>query len=234
MMLIGGIQKTSLIDYPSRVSCVVFSAGCNFRCPYCHNPGLVTFNPGFSGYDINEFFSFIMSRKPFLEGVVITGGEPTLQPDLFEFCERIQGLGYAIKLDTNGSRPEALEHLIEAGLINYLAMDIKTEPSRYTPHIAECIDTTAILSSIRLILESGISYEFRTTCVKTIVTKADMLAIARLIQGAKLFVLQKGLINDRKILRPDFFKGSDWQYEEQELEQLRKSVSEFVQECIIR
>lgn len=233
-MIIGGIQKTSLIDYPSKVSCVVFTSGCNFHCPYCHNPDLVKPDPTWTTYSVKKTLSFLEERRPFLEGVVISGGEPTLQPDLFDFCVRIKKLGYPVKLDTNGSKPDIIKKLLDAHLLDYIAMDIKTDPSRYTPVITKFIDTAAIQSSIRLILGSEIAHEFRTTCVKSIVSKEDILTIARLIGGAKLFVLQKAQCNHVKILHPEFFEKSDRQYEDQTIEEFREAASGFIQKCYIR
>jgi len=134
-MVLGGIQKNSLIDYPGKISCVIFVAGCNFRCPYCHNPSLVEPHEGTHKFEIEEeeVFSFLDSRRAFLEGVVVSGGEPTLQPDIVPFCDRIKQMGYPLKLDTNGSRPEVIEHLIRNDLVDDIAMDIKTLPNSTVP-----------------------------------------------------------------------------------------------------
>jgi pyruvate formate lyase activating enzyme len=233
-MIIGGIQKTSLIDYPSKICCVVFTSGCNFRCPYCHNPDLVNTDTIRSAYDAKGIFSFLEERKSFLDGVVVSGGEPTLQKDLFDFCSQIKKLGYPVKLDTNGSKPDIIKKLLNAHLIDYIAMDIKTDPARYTPIITKFIDPTAIQSSIRLILESGIASEFRTTCVKSIVDKEDIRTIARLIQGAKLFALNKVQYHHLNILNPEFFENSDWYCNDQTIEEFREIASDFVQYCIVR
>ena len=233
-MQIGGIQKNSLIDYPSKISCVVFTSGCNFDCPYCHNPELVKRTAGSPLLDVEEIVWFLKKRKSFLDGVVISGGEPTLQKELFDFCRQVKSIGYPVKLDTNGSKPRAIEQLIEEHLIDYIAMDVKTDPSRYASLITNKIDTAAICSSIRVIKESGIAHEFRTTCVKSIVNEADIHAIGRLIQGAKLFVLQKVQFHQNPVLHPEFFQNNNWQMDAQDIEKFRAIASEYVRDCMIR
>jgi len=133
-MIIGGLHKNSLIDYPGKISCVIFLSGCNFDCPYCHNPELAKGRSLSTGYLSEDLiFDFLGSRKGFLDGVVVSGGEPTLQKGLISFCEKIRLMDYPVKLDTNGSRPEVIKKLIDEDLVNYIAMDIKTDPSHYTP-----------------------------------------------------------------------------------------------------
>jgi len=166
-MLLGGLQKNSLIDYPGKISCVLFVSGCNFHCPYCHNPDLASGTVIPPDYLTEDwFFDFLKQRKTFLEGVVISGGEPTLQTDLASFCRKIKKLEYPVKIDTNGSDPRMIAHLLEAEVIDYLAMDIKTDPNGYTPFITGALSPEDILSSIRIIMASRIDYEFRTTYVK--------------------------------------------------------------------
>ena len=204
-MLIAGLQKTSLIDYPGKVSCVLFLVGCNFECPYCHNPELVNqqlcHDPYLSEKAVCEF---LRKRRSLLDGVVISGGEPTLQNDLILLCEKIKRIGFPLKLDTNGSRPKIIKRLIEEGLIDYIAMDIKTDPFRYSPVITKRCDPGRILSSIQLIMESNVSYEFRTTCVRPIVNEETVETIAKTIKGAKRYVLQR--FSTRKVLDPDYFR----------------------------
>jgi len=191
-MHIGGLLKNSMIDYPGKLSCGIFLAGCNFDCPYCHNPDLVEgcagrsaeFNPG-------NIYRFIENRKGFLDGVVISGGEPTLQEDLFDLCRRIKNMGFPVKLDTNGSRPRVIKRLIDEGLVDYIAMDLKTDPRWYATYIKANCNAAAILSSVEIIMESAIAYEFRTTCVKPIVTPTVIENISRLIKGASLYALQR-------------------------------------------
>jgi pyruvate formate lyase activating enzyme len=232
-MMKVGLQKTSLIDYPGKVGCVVFIQGCNFRCPYCHNPNLV--NPRESQ---DTFISekvacdFLKSRRDLLDGVVISGGEPCIHGDLIILCEKIKKIGYPIKLDTNGSRPQVIKRLIAEGFLDYIAMDVKTDPCQYRPVITRRYDPGRILLSIQLIMESNLSYEFRTTCVRPIVSEKSVEAIARTIKGARRYVLQR--FSHHKVLRPDYFKGIGSGYEEDELSNLRSVAEPWVQECTIR
>ena len=169
-MVFGGLQKNSFIDYPGRISCVLFVSGCNFDCPYCHNPGLVKGGPMASpSLNGEAVFEFLERRKRFLDGVVISGGEPTLQKGLVCLCEKIKKMGYPVKLDTNGSRPKTVKKLVDEGLVDYIAMDIKTDPLHYPRSIKKDSDPDSILSSIQIIMNSALPYEFRTTCVKPIV-----------------------------------------------------------------
>src|SRR6056297_2648426 len=165
-MNIGGFQKSSLIDYPGKISCIVFLTGCNFDCPYCHNPDLVRYGrENTSAIDPKELEAFLVKRQGLLDGVVITGGEPTLQTDLTALCRRIKSMGFSVKLDTNGSRPRVLAQLIEEDLLDYVAMDLKTDPARYSPLISRTCKPSSIRSSVQAILSSGLPHEFRTTCV---------------------------------------------------------------------
>lgn len=232
-MRIGGIQKHSFIDYPGKVSCVIFLAGCNFDCPYCHNPQL-TGDPGSrpEKVPVEDAFIFLEERRGFLDGVVISGGEPTLHPDLPDFCCRIKSLGYPVKLDTNGSRPQALRRLIRAGLVDYLAMDIKTDPGRYEGCIANGCDGSALLASVQLIMESGLDYEFRTTCVKPLITPEAIEGIARLIQGCRRYALQP--FRENGILHPEFFNGIDPAFSFEEMTHLKGIADPWVQTCMVR
>jgi pyruvate formate lyase activating enzyme len=232
-MDIGGLQKSSLIDYPGKLSSVIFFSGCNFDCPYCHNPDLAK---GFAACQTDlttaTICKFLKERQGFLDGVVVSGGEPTLQKDLVDLCLRIKALGYPVKLDTNGSRPEVLEHLITAKLVDYIAMDLKTDPVLYRSYIKPDCDPDPIISSIRILMKSGIDYEFRTTCVKPIVTPQAIENISDLIQGARLYALQRFRNND--VLHPEFFGGCENQYGEDELMQLKAVAEQRVEKCIIR
>jgi pyruvate formate lyase activating enzyme len=189
-MKIGGLQKFSLIDYPGRISAIVFTQGCNFRCPYCHNPELV--DPAQYGPILpeGEVISFLEKRRGKLDGVTLTGGEPTLQPDIDRFLQEIKGMGYFIKVDTNGSMPDALERLINAGLVDYLAMDVKGPLHKYGQIAGTEVHTRKIRKSIELIANSGIDHEFRTTVVRSQLDNEDLIAIAGLLKKARLYVLQ--------------------------------------------
>jgi len=232
-MIIGGLQKNSLIDYPGKLSCVLFLSGCNFDCPYCHNPDLAKgrlISPAL--LDEKMVLEILKSRKDFLDGVVISGGEPTLSKDLMSLCNRIKRMGYPVKLDTNGSRPEVVRRLINEGLVDYIAMDIKTDPFHYSPLLVRFYEPDSILSSIKIIMESAVAYEFRTTCVKPIVDLHVTKKIARNIQGAKLYILQ--LFHNGRILHPEFFEKTEAGYDETELQLLRSIAEPWVEKCIVR
>lgn len=230
-MIIGGLQKTSLIDFTGKVSCVCFVSGCNFRCPYCHNPDLVL-HPGNAFMDEGSFLTFIKERQGFIDGVVISGGEPTLQNDLPAFLSRIKREGYAVKLDTNGSHPRMIQELMEKRLVDYVAMDIKTDPSRYPQFIKREFDPDCIRSSVRLIMASGIAYEFRTTCVRPFVDAETVERIGRLIRGCSLFVLQ--LFRQMRVLEPGFFENRKAGYDQEEMMQLKAVAEPWVGKCIVR
>ena len=201
-MKIGGFQKFSLIDYPGRISAIVFTQGCNFRCPYCHNPELV--DPAQYGPILPEgdVVSFLEKRRGKLDAVTLTGGEPTLQPDIDRFLREIKGMGYLTKVDTNGSMPDVLERLIHGGLIDYLAMDVKGPLHKYGQIAGAEVQTQKILESIALIANSGIDHEFRTTVVRSQLDNGDLIAIAGLLKKARLYVLQTFV--PVKTLCPDF------------------------------
>ena len=232
-MKIGGLQKISLIDYPGKISCVIFLSGCNFECPYCHNPELANgrfLSPGYLSEDL--IFDFLESRKHFLDGVVISGGEPTLQKDLISFCEKIRLMGYPVKLDTNGSRPEVIKKLINEDLVNYIAMDIKTDPSHYTPLIKDNSSTDDIFLSVRIIKESNIDYEFRTTCIKSLVNKSIFDNISYWLEGSKLYALQQ--FSKTNVLHPEFFRDNSNIYKYDELMELKSVANQWVNKCIVR
>jgi pyruvate formate lyase activating enzyme len=190
-MKIGGFQKVSLIDYPGRISAVVFTQGCNFRCPFCHNPELVDPERFMDLIPEKEILSFLEKRKGRLDAVVITGGEPTMQPELIPFILHLKAMGYLIKLDTNGTHPDLLAEMLDKKLLDYVAMDIKAPLERYGAVTKTNTDRDRIRRSISLIMGSGTDYEFRTTAVKPLLAPEDLEEIGRLIPGAKRFVLQK-------------------------------------------
>jgi len=233
-MVIGGLQKTSLIDFPGRISAVVFTAGCNFRCPYCHNPSLAIPESAADspGLPPEEVLTFLAGRRDRLEAVVISGGEPLLQADVMEFCREVRSLGYFIKIDTNGSRPRQLKRLLDAGLVDYVAMDVKTAPGSYSPELWANGAAAAILESIRVLMNSAPAYEFRTTCVHPLVDSAVVQTIARRIEGAPLYVLQRFQAAD--ILRPEFFEGIDPRLSLSQMRSLAAVAADYVDRCIIR
>ena len=197
-MFISGFHKTTLLDYPGCIAAAIFTGGCNFRCPFCHNSGLVQdpFKEGLVPED--EVLAFLDKRKKILKGVCITGGEPTLQPDLPDFIGKVRKMGYRVKLDTNGYRPEVLRELLESGLLDYAAMDIKNCPEKYgaaagliPPGNAGGFELGKIEESIKLLLDGQIDYEFRTTVVKELHTVEDIAAIGAWVKGTPAYYLQK-------------------------------------------
>ena len=187
-MTIKGLQKLTLLDYPGKLAAIVFVGGCNFRCPFCHNGTLVLGNEG--DLDIEEIYSFLESRKNKLSGVVISGGEPTLYPDLPDFIRRIRSFGYKIKLDTNGTNPEMIRMLVGEGLVDYVAMDIKNSPESYEATAGANVDMEKIRQSVDFLLSDAVEYEFRTTLVRQLHTHEDMKKIGEWIKGAKRYFLQ--------------------------------------------
>lgn len=188
-MIIQGFSKTSLLDYPGHLAAVIFTAGCNFRCPFCHNSDLVL-TPS-TEYSEEEVLSVLKKRRSILEGVCITGGEATLQPDLVDFMHKLRELGYKIKLDTNGYRPDVLRTVIAQGLADYVAMDIKNSFPKYllTAGMTH-FNQDNISESISLLMNSNIDYEFRTTVVRELHTKEDLIDIAHMLTGCKHYFLQ--------------------------------------------
>ncbi|MGN1117523.1 MAG: anaerobic ribonucleoside-triphosphate reductase activating protein, partial [Acutalibacteraceae bacterium] len=165
-MKIYGLQKMTLLDFPGKVACTLFTGGCNFRCPFCHNARLVTELDKDEVYSEEEIFEYLRKRVGILDGVCITGGEPLMNADIADFITKVRELGYAVKLDTNGSYPETLKNLIDRGLVDYIAMDIKNTPEKYAQTIGvKKFDFTPIKKSIEIIMQSGVPYEFRTTVV---------------------------------------------------------------------
>ncbi len=191
-MLILGLNKTTLLDYPEHVAATIFTGGCNFRCPFCHNKDLV-FPQKTTTYSENEILSFLKKRAGVLTGVCITGGEPTLQKDLTDFLARIKDLGYLIKLDTNGYQPDILHNLLNQKLIDYCAMDIKNSPGKYaiTAGLSSC-DLHRITESVSCLLSltGSFPFEFRTTLVRELHDREDMLAISEWLKGAPAYYLQ--------------------------------------------
>lgn len=191
-MNIGGFQKLTLLDYPGLMACIVFTPGCNFRCPFCHNSGLVLPEQLISPVPETEVLDYLKIRRGLLEGVVITGGEPLLHGELGDFIKQVRDLGYKIKLDTNGSFPDRLHKLLKAGLIDYVAMDIKQAPKRYETAAGVPSDRVVPLidQSLAFLRCSGIPFELRTTIVKGIHTPQDVVDIARWIAGPQPYYLQ--------------------------------------------
>jgi pyruvate formate lyase activating enzyme len=229
-MLVGGMQPCSLIDFPGKIAAVIFTRGCNGRCGYCHNPELVDPDRFCELIPLSEVLSFLQKRRGLLDGVVITGGEPTLQPDLLEVMAEIKFLGYAIKLDTNGCNPLVVERVIERKLADYIAMDIKAPLEEYVRVFKTVVHPATLQASIGLIMTSGIPYEFRTTVVKDQLSRDDLVSMARQVEGARLYALQKFV--DTKTQDSSF--SGKCSYSDEEFYDLKQAVSPYVKSCIIR
>lgn len=215
-MRIGGLLKFSLIDYPGKVAAVIFTQGCNYRCPFCHNPELVLperFNPQIN---IDDVMAFLMQRRGQLQGIVITGGEPTIHSDLKDFIRRIKDLGFLVKLDTNGTNPQMLREILEEKLVDFVAMDIKSSLQGYCKATGVSADLECIKASIALVQSSGIEHLFRTTVLKGIVAEEDVRQISNLLGSVKHYKIQRGNLSgqvlDRDILdRPGEYSDAEWE-----------------------
>lgn len=186
-----GLQKLTLLDYPGKTACTVFTGGCNFRCPFCHNASLVTDIDGADTYSEEEILDFLSKRTGLLDGVCITGGEPLMHSDIASFIKNVKDMGYKVKLDTNGTFPERLKELLEKHLVDYVAMDIKNSSEKYAATAGtENISLSDIEKSINILKSSDVDYEFRTTVVREFHTEEDIIKIARWIKGAKKYFLQ--------------------------------------------
>ncbi|MFA5392464.1 MAG: anaerobic ribonucleoside-triphosphate reductase activating protein [Candidatus Paceibacterota bacterium] len=231
-MLFGGLQKTTLVDYPGKVAATVFTNGCNFRCPYCHNPELVlpSLNQIQPKLTEKEILDFLTEKNKFLEALCITGGEPTLNPDLKDFIKKVKALGYLVKLDTNGSSPEVLKDLIDSRLIDYVAMDIKAPPEKYNLFTLGNISIEKIQESIDILKKSKIDYEFRTTVAPILLDEEDILKIANWIKPAKAYLLQK--FESTKVLSKDYegLKG----FSDDKLQNLVNKIKPFFSKCELR
>lgn len=227
-MHISGLQKLTLLDFPGTVACTVFTQGCNFRCPFCHNAGLVLGGPE-EELSEDELLSFLKRRRGVLEGVAVTGGEPTLNAELPELLEKIKALGYRIKLDTNGTNPRMLRSIIGAGLVDKVAMDIKNSPELYSATAGCKVDLAAVNESRELLLSGTTDHEFRTTVVRGLHTKESLIAAAKWITGAKEYYLQQfkdsgNLING----------GGLSAFDENEMRELCNAVREYVPQVKLR
>ncbi len=229
MLPIKGIQKTSLIDYPHRVSSIVFLANCNFRCPYCQNPDLIENPEDFETIKEDELIKFLKKRKKWINALVITGGEPLIY-NIIPFLKKLKELGLQIKLDTNGSNPEQLKEIIDKKLVDYIAMDMKAPLEKYTKTIGVKIDIEKIKKSIKLIINSGIDHEFRMTALPKLHSKKDILDITKQLKGAKAFYLQQ--FSPRVTLDKNFKKEKP--FKKQELKQIRDKIKDRFEVCEIR
>ncbi len=190
-MLIGGFQPFSLSDFPGLTAAIVFTQGCNFRCPYCHNRSLWGYDTCSNTYDRESVLGFLAKRKGKLGGVVVTGGEPTLQKGLSDFLREFKQTGLKVKLDTNGSKPDVIRQLLELERIDYIAMDIKAPPAKYDSLCGIAVDTEIIRESIDLIVQSGVAHHFRTTYEKTLLSEDDIRTIKRILPETSRHIVQK-------------------------------------------
>ena len=227
-MHIAGLQKSSLIDYPEKIACIVFTQGCNFRCGYCHNPEL--FEKREPLISTEAFFEFLKTRINKLDGVVITGGEPTLQKDLKDFIIKIKELGFLVKLDTNGTNPDIIQNLIEKNLLDYIAMDIKAPLSKYKNIVNIDINLENIQKSIDLIMNSNIDYEFRTTVIKSQLNYNDFEEIGKLINGANRYYLQKFVPS--KILDNNLINEKT--YTDENFKEIKNFLNKYISNVYIR
>ncbi len=228
-MVISGLQKTTLIDYPGNIACTVFTYGCNFRCPFCHNPELVLKSPS-KAIKETEFFKFLKIRKNMLDGVVITGGEPLIHKDLLEFVKKIKDENFLVKIDTNGSFPERLQELLKEKVVDYIAMDIKSGLEEYGDITGGFTDVAKILESVKILKNSNIDYEFRTTVVKGLHKKKNIEEIGRLLKETKNFSLQNFKFG--KTISNEFGKKNE--FSKVELEEFEKILKKYVRDVTIK
>lgn len=229
-MLISGLQKLTLLDYPGLVACTVFTGGCNLRCPFCHNSSLVLLERLAQDTDMETVLAFLHKRRGTLDGVAVTGGEPLLQKDIDSFLREVRSLGYKIKLDTNGTFPDKLISIVEAGLVDRVAMDIKNSPARYAETVGvPGLDLVPIEKSKSFLMQGRVDYEFRTTVVKGLHTAEDIRALAAWIAGAKEYYLQQ-FKDSGDVLLPDGLAP----YDEKEMNALKLVAAEYVPSAQVR
>ena len=228
-MKICGFQKMTMLDFPGKVACTVFTGGCNFRCPFCHNALLVTEIDNENTFDEDEIIAYLHKRKGIIDGVCITGGEPLLQKDISEFLRKVKATGMPVKLDTNGSYPEKLRELVSEGLIDYVAMDIKNSKDKYPITVdIDDYEIRKVDESIRFLMSDAVDYEFRTTVVKEFHTAEDIVAITEWIKGAKRYFLQ-GFVDSGNLI------GSGLSaYRPQEMVEICTKAQEIVPNTVLR
>ena len=227
-MKIAGMQKLSLVDYPEKMCCTLFTSGCNFRCPFCHNAGLVV-RPAEDIIEQNEVFDYLTKRKGMLQAVTISGGEPTLQKGLKEFVQQVKQLGYLVKLDTNGTNPTLLIDLVESGLVDYVAMDIKNSKQKYALTCGlDNMDLSAVEQSINFLMSGKVPFEFRTTVVKDFHNAEDFEDIANWLGNPPKYFLQQ-FVNSGDLVQ-DGLHG----YDATEMQQLLSHVQKFMPNAKLR
>jgi len=229
-MSIKGFQGTSLLDFPGRIASLVFWGGCNLTCPFCHNPALVLDPDAWPDLDPDALLADLADRAPFIDGVVVSGGEPTLHPSLADWLTRVKALGLAIKLDTNGLRPDVLAELLERDLVDYLAIDLKTVPDRYVELHSGQVDRNVLVASIRLAMAAPVTVEFRTTCVPGIADAPDIHALGQLIRGAPRWALQQ--YHPAPVLDPTWRRVTP--YPAEKIAELAAIARQYVKDVVVR
>lgn len=228
-MIICGLQKLTLLDYPEKIACTIFTGGCNFRCPFCHNASIVVENSFEETITEDELFTFLNKRKGVLDGVCITGGEPLIHKDIDLLIEKIKQIGYLVKLDTNGSNPQMLKNLVDRKLIDYVAMDIKNSPENYAFTCGlEKIDFENIKQSAEFLKQGKIDFEFRTTAVKGIHTERDFLKIAQFLQGEEKYFIQNYINSGDTIVSRDTKNNFFSTFSNNEINTFVNVVKQFV------
>jgi len=228
-VIFGGIQKLSLADYPGHTAAVLFTTSCNMRCGYCHNPELVLPERYAEAIPLEEVYDFLAKRQGKLDAIAISGGEPTMHEDLPEFVAALKEAGFLVKLDSNGTHPEMLAQMIAANTIDYIAMDIKGPLHKYSLLAARPIDIDAITRSIKIILDSGLPHEFRTTIVDGQLSLEDFEDIGAMIKGAQRFAAQKFVPSET--INPQFMKKSP--YTDEEMLQVKQIMEKYVDLCVV-
>ena len=230
MIGIKGFEKNSLIDYPGKMCSVVFVGGCNFRCPFCHNKNLVIGHEILPNIPIDDILRYMISKRKWVDGVCVTGGEPTIHSDLPLMLKKFKSKGFLVKIDTNGTNPRMLNRIISDGVVDYIAMDIKAPMQRYEDVAKARVSKDDLQLSIDIIRNSGIGYEFRTTVVPILHTVDDMVSIGRWLQGSKRYVLQQ--FRPGNNLSEDF--SGTKPYEEKTLKEMAEKVRPYFGEVEIR
>lgn len=227
-MEICELEKSSFIDYPGKISTVLFVKGCNFRCSYCHNSHIVE-NTN-APIDQGDVFKFLNKRKKYIDAVTISGGEPTLYNEIYDLIKKIKDLGFYVKLDTNGTNPNMINKLLDNNLLDYIAMDIKTSFDKYENIINSIVDINHVKESIHIIRNSDLDYEFRTTLCKELIDEKDILDIAEYLKGSKKYILQN--FRDRDTILSGINKFHP--YEKEKLIKIREKIEDLFQICEIR
>ncbi len=228
-MRIDGLQKMTLLDFPGKVACTVFTGGCNFRCPFCHNALLVTELPQKPDYTVDEILDFLKKRQGLLDGVAISGGEPLMNPDIDLFIKEVRKLGYSVKLDTNGSFPERLEKIVNDGLVDYVAMDIKNCKEKYAETVGvSSFELSEVDRSVDFLKDGSVDYEFRTTVVRELHTVEDIRKAAEWISGAKRYFLQN-FVDSGNLIDPSV-GGVD----RETMFRMKEAAADFVPQTEIR